>query len=190
MSIEIRDGTGSKKTAGVTATNRLKVQSVTKPTVSAESEDGGTAFVVSNRDFETITTTGTDTPILYIKNNSDTRNLHIYSIRTCGTQVQKWNLNRGITGGIVTSALTASVETLNLAKTTTNEIAAYSGIDAETFASTARLGHWINKIGHSEENFDGALILGPSNSICVSAELAIAGDVCVRVIAYYNSDEN
>ena len=118
----IQDGTGTRNKAQVDSQNRLHVLAVGESQLAYISEKEGSAYIIANRGFETITTINTETPICYIKNTSLTNNLHIYSIRTCGTQVQKWQMYAqvGATSSIITNALAGSVETLNLTKVNNN----------------------------------------------------------------------
>jgi hypothetical protein len=56
----------------------------------------------------------------------------------------------------------------------------YKGADAKTVTGT-EVPTWINGIGHSQPDFAGSLILGPTASIAFSVKPAAVGDVCLTV---------
>ena len=71
------------------------------------------------RRFCNITTTATEHAILHLKNTDANRDLHITSIRTCGTQVQKWKLYQGSTGGtLITDETLGSTSNMKVGNAT------------------------------------------------------------------------
>jgi len=172
-------------TAAVDDKQRLQTRSVTVPVMTDRSHDAGESFVFASGDFINITTVDTETGFLYIKNNSTSKDLHIQSIRTCGTQTQKWKLYSNVTAGtLVSGAVAGSNNNLNLGSSVASDVTVYKGADATTITDGTMMEHWINEIGHSKEDFQGALILGPSDTIAITVETAIAGDFCSRIIGY------
>ena len=166
--------------------NRMNVSSREAKRFYYASRDKGQAFALVSGDFIPITTINIETGLLHIKNTSTTKNLYIENVRTCGTQIQKWKLYNNSTGGTLISGAVAGGST-NLNLTSSNEADAdvYKGADLVTVTGGNMIEHWVNQIGHSVEIFNGALILGVNDSIQLTVELAVAGDVCARVIGYY-----
>lgn len=182
----IQDGRGTGKKVEVDAQNRMTTFADTRSILAEISRNHGNSYVFSHMDYVALTTTGTETGILHVKNTSATLNLHIVSIRTCGTVINQWKLYKNSTGGTLISDQTAgSAVNMNVTSSNTAEATVYKGADAKTVTGGTMMGHLINDIGHSDEHFDGAIILGRNDSIELSVEVASAGDVCCRVIGYY-----
>ena len=72
MGFEIKDGTGTGKSAGVDKNNRLQTESVTITSLSSTSKKDGNAYTVGTDGiFSGTFTVGVDNAILYCKNNED-----------------------------------------------------------------------------------------------------------------------
>lgn len=184
--MKLEDGTGSGRLAKVNSDNQLETIAVVASEMEFESERHGDAFVLASGDFIAISTLNTETGILHVKNTSSTKNLYIHSIRSCGTQIQKWKLYKNSDAGtLITDEAAGSSSPLNLTSTKTIEANVYKGANGKTVSGGTMLEHWVNDVGHSQEEFEGALILGNGDSIELSVELATAGDICCRVIGYY-----
>ena len=175
-------------TASVSETNKLQTTAVSIPVMTEVSRQIGQSFVFASGDFINITTTNTEYGFLFIRNDSTTKDLHIQSIRTCGTQLQKWKLYANITGGTLLTGETAgSDNNLNLGSSNASDVTVYKGANGVTHSGGTMLEHWITDIGHSREDFEGALVLSPSDNIVVSIETPVAGDFCSRIIGYRGS---
>lgn len=186
MSEIIEDGTGQGHTLKVNKKNRATVSAENKPVMAIVSDEEGDAYVFASGDFIAITTTDTEFGILHVKNTSTTKNLHIYSIRSCADVINKWKIYKNSTGGTLISGATAgSSNNLNIVSQNTADVNCYKGADGTTVSGGTMLEHWINDVGHSTEVFDGSLILGRNDSVELSVEVPSAGDVCCRIIAYY-----
>lgn len=74
----ITDGTGSNYRAGVTSSNRLKVDSLSESAYREAVEDGR-GFNINSFDKSLSATTG-DQAVLYIKNNSSSKDLELVNI--------------------------------------------------------------------------------------------------------------
>ena len=184
--MKIKDGTGSGNEARVDSKNRLRTYSVAESDLADASKEDGQAFVISHQGFISITTTGTETGILHIKNTSTTKVFEIHSIRTCGSVIQKWKLYKNSNAGtLITDQVAGNVNNLNIASANEADMTVYKGANAKTVSGGTMLGHHINDVGHSEDLFEGSLILGTNDSIELSVELASAGDVCCRVIGHF-----
>ena len=183
----IEDGTGSGNKAKV-EDNKLQVESVSVPKVSDVSEYEGAAFVLATLDFVTLTNVQ-EHAVFYLKYTGD-KKLHINKIRTCGTGVQKWLLYKGSTGGtIVSSGTSVGATNINLASSNILSTTAYRGADSLTQTGGTVFENWINNGGHSEEDLNGALILGKNDVIVLTCTNAATIDVCVRVQCYEHGDD-
>ena len=184
--MKIQDGAGSNRQAKVDALNRLETHSTTQSEASVVSEIDGLAFNFSHGDYISLTTTGTETGILHIKNTNISKALKIKSIRTCGDVINKWKVYKNSTGGtLISDQNSGNAINLNIQSENSADVVIYKGADAKTVTGGTMISHLINDIGHSDEDFDGALILGTGDSIELSVEVASAGEVCCRVIGYY-----
>jgi hypothetical protein len=184
--MKITDGTGTGFEARVDAKNRLSTTAVVESEMEYISEEDGQTYVISHGDYIAISTLNTETGILHIKNISTTKELHIHAIRTCGTQVQKWKLYYNSDAGtLITDQTAGSSANLNIGSPNVADLTIYKGADAKTVSGGTMLGHHINDVGHSEDGLEGALILGTNDSIELTVELAVAGDVCCRVLGYF-----
>lgn len=182
----ILDGTGQGHRLKVLEDNSIPVTAVAKSEMVDTSEKTEKAFIFANGDFPSITTLNTETPILYVKNNSATEVLHIFSLRSCGTQVSKWRVRKNITGGtIISNQVEGLKNNLNISSSTECECTVYTGVDGDSFTGGSMFEHWINDVGHSIEDFQGAIILGPDDSLTLTVEVAVAAQVCCRMIGYY-----
>ena len=140
----------------------------------------------SSGEFTSITTTGTETGIFYLKNTSETRNLFINAIRTCGTVAQKVTFYKNPTGGtLITDETAAQATNLNFTSSNSASADVYRGADSKTVTGGTWLGQHINHVGHSTVDTSDALVLGRNDSLAVAFELASAGEVCVAIVAYY-----
>lgn len=150
------------------------------------SKDEGEVYSYSTGGFISITTTGTETGVFYLKNDNSLKNLHIHSIRTCGDQIQKIKIYKNsTTGTLISDQVVGGTGNLNFTSKNEPSSTCYKGANGKTVTDGTLSGQHINNTGHSNELMDGALILGKNDSITITFELAVAGDVCVRVIGYY-----
>jgi len=182
----ILDGTGQGYRLKVLEDNSIPVTAVAKSEMVDTSETTEKAFIFANGGIPSITTLNTITPILYVKNTSTTEVLHIHSLRSCATQVSKWRVYKNITGGTILSNQNLGLNNnLNISSATDCECTVYSGADGDTYSGGSMFEHWINDVGHSIEEFQGAIILGPDDSLTLTVEVEVAAQVCCRMIGYY-----
>jgi hypothetical protein len=131
--------------------------------------------------FIPLTTTGSFNAVFYLKNTSETKNIHIGKFRTCSNQICEWKLAHTITAGTLFTDQTAATQmNLRVGATTTLTANIYKGADGKTMVGT-EVPTWINNIGHSQPDFAGSLILGPTSSIGIAVKPAAAGDICLTV---------
>ena len=182
--MRIQDGTGGSKLARVNDDHRLGVDSVSASKIHDISQEKGSVYIFTTAGFISISTTGTEHGMFYLRNDSSS-DLFIHSIRTCGNQIQKIKIYKDVTGGtLVTGAVAGGSENLNHTSSMSASATIYKGANGNTVVGTLA-GQHINGVGHSDEQFDGAMILGKDDTIAITCEMAVAGDFCIKVIGYY-----
>lgn len=154
-----------------------------------EHAEKGEAFWLATG-FIALTTTGSFNAVFYLKNNSETKNIHIGKLRTCSTQICEWKMLHTITAGtLLTDETDAAQMNLNVGAVKTLIADVYKGADAKTVTGT-EVPTWINNIGHSQPDFEGALILAPTASIAFTVKPAVAGDACLTIECWQSETEN
>ena len=185
MSERIIDGKGRGYEAEVNSDNKLQTFSVSQTEMTNISQKDGDAFMFATANHIDIPIADTVYGVFYLKNTSETKDLYIESVRTCSTAVNLWNLYKNPTTSTVIDDQTAGVKnTLNFTSASTADADVYQGTGTN-FTGGSLLENWVNNIGHSAEQYGGAIILGKNDSIGVSAKLKASGDACVRVVGYY-----
>lgn len=166
-------------------------QAFTQSEIHAEAREHSRQgqFFLFATSFIPLTTTGSFSAIFYIKNTSTTKTLHIGKLRTCSDQVCEWKfIKNPTTGTLISDATAAAVENMNFGSSVLYVGDVYKGADAKTITDGVEAGTWINNIGHSQPDWEGAIMLGPGDSIALSVKPAVAGDACVTVSAWQNGD--
>lgn len=153
-----------------------------------EHSEKGEAFWLATG-FIALTTTASFSAIFYIKNTSETKNIHIGKLRTCANQICEWKMAHTITAGtLLTDGDAAAQMNLNVGATKTLIANVYKGADAKTMTGI-EVPTWINNIGHSQPDFGGSLILKPTASVAFSVKPAAGGDVCLTVECWQSASE-
>lgn len=128
------------------------------------------------------------TNVLYVKNTSTTKDIHIGYLRTCNEVSGKWRILDAPTA-LGTSALTASNSNRSNATPLVATVQAFSTAGT-TFTDGTAIGQWIQGAGHSIQPFDGSYILGPNDSF--GLEFApfngTAGEMCVTLQCWQITD--
>lgn len=101
-----RDGTGGGYLAKVTNTNRVSVSAESFSGIAVASLDRASAFSVGTQGTVSITTTGADSAILYLRNDSVSP-LVVGGFVVSSTQTGTWTVRRNPTGGTITTSGTA-----------------------------------------------------------------------------------
>lgn len=170
--------------AQVKSNQKLAVEAVTVTRAAYFADVEDESYLLATGGFISLTTTDTETGLLYLK-YTGTGHLHLTSIRTCGTAANKWLMYKNPTGGtLISNAVAATVTNTKLESSNTLSCTFYKGVDGDTISGGTVMENWINAVGHSTENFGGALILAKNDSIGLSVEVSSAADVCVRILAY------
>jgi hypothetical protein len=185
MSIVIKDGAGTGNTARVSG-NRLNVQAFTRARFADVSEKNEKCYLLCTNGFISLTTTGAAQALMYIKNTSTTDHLHIENIRACGEVPQKWIIYKNATGGTLISDQTAGASNnIFLSNDNAPDLNNYIGADGKTVTGGTLIDQFINRAGHSIEDFGGAMILEKNDSISLTCEVTAAGDICLRALVYF-----
>lgn len=101
-----RDGTGGGYLAKVTSTNRVAVTTESVTAAAVASLERASAFSIGTQGTVSITTTGADSAILYVRNDSALP-LIIGAFAVSSTQTGTWTVRRNPTAGTITSSGTA-----------------------------------------------------------------------------------
>jgi hypothetical protein len=180
----IEDGTGEGLHAKVNASNELHVRARGVPRISEVTKNQEESYYLHSG-FVNLTTTGSFSGIIYVKNNS-AKDLCLQMVRTCGNQVQQWEWYRNPTAGTLISGGTAKTpQNLNFSANKDAAATVLAGSDGATVTDGTLAAHWINDVGHSSEMIDGAVMLGSGNSLALMCKPAAAGAVCVTILAWF-----
>lgn len=184
MSTTIMDGQGGNKRAGVTDTNRLKTQAITVTELTAATEDSN-SFVAAS-DFVTLTTTGDFSGVFYFKNDTEDRDFHIDSLRTCNDSFCYYKIYRNVTAGTLVSSGTAG--TLVNGSFGSNDIptaTVLKGADNLTATDGELLGTHMQGAGHSTQEWKGGIDLTPGTSMAILVKPSTnPTEVCVQLIGF------
>lgn len=184
--MKIEDGKGTGRLAQVDTNNRMLTQAAASTELHENSKTDAEVYMFSTGAFITISTTATETGILYIKNTNTTKDLFIHSIRTCGEVGQKVTLYKNPTGGtLVTDQTAAQTTNLNFKSSNIASADVYKGADTKTVSGGTWVGQHINGVGHSTIDAGDAIILGRNDSLAVTFEVDSAGEVCAAIVGYY-----
>ena len=184
--MKLEDGTGKGNLAKVDEDNRIHTNALNVPLIGNISKDTGRAFIFRT-DFIALTTTGSPSGVLYIKNDSS-ENLHINSIRTCGDMAwHKATVRKNPTlGTLISGGTNSQAIGLNFSSAASYDGEVKIGTDSDTVTDGTLLTQWQSGVGTHTENFDGSLILGKEKTLAILIEPSAAGDVCVGVFGFYN----
>jgi hypothetical protein len=185
---QIEDGTGSGAKASVDASNRLLTKAIENCDCKDNSINKAQSYEFATGAFIAPTTTA-EHAILYVKNTSSTKRLHIHVIRTCGSVVQQWILYKNDTGGTIISDANAGVEVNH--NFSSSNVAEADVWAASAAGKTRSGGSWmsqhINDVGHSNVDYEGALILSQNDSLTLTVQNVASATTlsCARIHAYY-----
>ena len=178
----IEDGKGNGNIAEVKDNQKLATESVSIPRKAYIADANELSFMFSTGGF--ITLTSGESAIMYIQYTGN-GHLHIDTIRTCGTGVQKWKMYKQSTGGtIVSNAVAAATSNTNLSSSNQPSSTVYKGAQGYTQTGGTIFENWINNGGHSLENYDGTLILAKNDVLVLTCEVSSSIDVCARIICF------
>jgi len=161
----------------------LQTWGVNIPEISHHTQHGHNFWIAS--DFVSLTTAAGFSGVFYLKNTHATRIIAMGFLRTCNDQVCQWKTFTNPTGGTLISGGTATTAyNANVSSGKTLSATVLGGADGQTVTGGSQVGQWINNTGHSLQWFDGSVILGPGDSIAVTAKPAADATVCVTAMCW------
>jgi hypothetical protein len=183
------DGTGNGYQAAVNSSNRLEVQAVTTPTTANISQRDGQCFIVAS-DFVSLTTTGSFNGIMYVKNTATDKDLHIEKLRACGDgsgSVQLRVIKNPTSGTLISDANSADINNANLSSAVAFSGLAYAAsADGKTVTDGTNFTQFISMLpGHTIQEYSGAIILGPGDSMAITAKPSASSNFCIEVQCYF-----
>lgn len=185
----ILDGAGSNRRAKVNSRNKLLVRSTAEPIVAAVSAEQGLSYLLAS-DFISLTTTGSFNALMYVKNTSTNKNLHIGKIRTCSSGsgfMQVRLIAQPTSGTIVSDANSSDLSNANLSSGNVFDGISYSASgDGKTITDGSNFAQFINMSpGHSVQDYEGSIVLGPSDSIGLTCKPSVATIICIEIQCYF-----
>jgi hypothetical protein len=191
MGQQIEDGTGTGNRASVNENNKLNTFAISEPEIAEISERTGEAFIITS-DFVALTTTGSFSGIVYIKNTNTSKQLFIDKVRVCGTGSSMGSMQcvfykNPTTGTLISDANDGIVVASNLGSTVTftGTIYAASG-DAKTVTDGTQFSQFtIHLPGHTIQEYDGALIIPGGSSMAIAVQPSYATTACIEIQGFF-----
>ena len=182
MGWRVEDGKGNGFHAGVNDENQLLTQSEIHSETRQHTDDGE-VFILGS-DIISLTTTGAYSGILYIKNTSTTKNFYIDDIQCQSNGVTcNWRLTRNPTTGTLISNATAGLEgNMNFSNAGVFDGDVYKGADTYTVTDGTTIATGADKLMDGEVR--GGIVLGPTNTLAISADPSAAAEVSVVIIGW------
>lgn len=175
----IEDGQGQGRLAFVTDEGQQLVLSETH-TEARHHSATGEVYLINSGFVTTGAVADAFVSILYFKNTSTTKVMHIGFFSTWTEVATKWNLIKNATSISNSTATTAANMNISSTKSLDATVEYGSATSATTGGTT--IANWISPgPGFSANNFAGAFILGPTDSFVLEAApfAAAAGEVAV-----------
>lgn len=148
----------------------------------------GRAYSFSTAGFSTIATALFETGILYAKNTHATESILIHSIEIGGDQVTKWRLYKNPTTGLlISNAIAGGEENLKFDSTETADADVFKGTEADTVTDGSVVKSEVTPVGSLIIPYGGGIILAPDDSIALTADMVIAGDVFASMDVFFDS---
>lgn len=142
----------------------------------------GEAFVITSGFISVSATADQTSALLYIKNTSTTKSILINRVQPNSEVAAKWRLKVDPTG-LSASTATAAVNMNRSSSNTLDATVEYGAQDATVTGGTV-LADWIVPGGAADFSLEGALILGPNDSLAVEVipfAAATGGEASVNV---------
>ena len=184
MPYTIMDGSGKAYSAKVDSENRLHTKAITVTELTAATEDALTFVGASG--FITLNDTAAFSGVYYLKNNTEDKDFHIDTIRTCNDGFTYWETFTTPSGGTLLSSGTAVPLTNGSIGSTVNPSSiSLSGADTLTVTGGTSLGTHMQGAGHSVQEFKGGVDVTPGQSLAIVAKPANAGTiVCLQLVGF------
>jgi len=168
---KIQDGKGKNGDMSVSSSQRGNVSAKTARRKFYVSRDDGRAF---NAVYDPVTAAAGEYTA-YLKNTSTSRNLHISIVEFHSVEAVKWRV--WSVSGTAAAGESVTPTNLNLSSNIPAEAVCMAGDTAITgLTAIAQIGsHRTPALGDSEMDFEGALILGPSDAIAIEYDTGTGG---------------
>ncbi len=178
--MRVQDGTGKGYEAKVDDEGQLHTRSQMHKEARHHAETGNNFLIVSG--YVTSSASADQfASILYFKNDSTTKNVYVGQIRSCTEVAAKWRLYQNPTS--ISNSTSITPLNTNFSSAVTLDGTAEYGSSTSTTTGGSILMTWINSAGHSTQDFQGGIILGPQDSFSIEMApfAAAAGEVCLLV---------
>lgn len=175
----IEDGQGKGQLAYVTNEGQIFVLAETH-SESRHHSGLGETFILSSGFITSSAVADTFVSIIYFKNTSTTKNMHVGFFSTWSEVSSKWKLIKSATSISNSTATTAANMNISSPKTLEATVEYGSATSATTGGTT--IAEWISPgPGFSANNFNGSFILGPTDVFVLEMApfAAAAGEVSV-----------
>lgn len=182
--LEIKDGTGTGNRAKVNERKELTVRSRAVSGLHDESLLGGEAYWVGTT-LIPVTTAAGYTGVLYVKNDNDTGDVIIagWRLRLAGNVVQYWRLRvKAATGTLIDSGTDLTPSNVNVASARVLNANVKQGSNGQTVTDGKIVSEWVNNVGVENLDMEGALVLGPGDSLTLECFPQADGDVSAAVL--------
>lgn len=185
----IKRDAASMRAQDVTIDGQALVQAEVHTEGRHHSERGET-FIVRSGFITSSATADTFASIIYLKNTSTTKQVHIGYLRTCNEVAAKWKFIRNPTS----ISNSTAVIPLNMNFTSAIMMDATTEVGSATSTTTggSEMGTWIQGgPGHSDPNFSGSFIIGPNDSFALEMApfASVAGEVCTTFEVWQTDTE-
>jgi len=159
---------------------RVLTDSIAKTDLGHAAQSGKTFALTT--DFISLTTLGSYSGIIYIK-NTDTVYIEIGVLRACGTTLSQWKIYKNpTTGTLISGGAAITPVNTNFISGVSLSVTAVKGADARTVTDGTLLGQWVCAADNCEFILDGAIILAPNNSIALVCKPFAAGEFCAWLL--------
>ena len=177
MSIEIEDGRGSGRRAGVDEEYRLEVHSVSYSESSDVARFKGATYLWTSS-----YSAGTGNEVIYIKNTSTTQNLIIdkATVNSVLTGLFELNVAAGTAGGTTITGANSNLTSGNAASASSYGNASVTGITPGTRLDMAR----VAANGRATMELNDILILGLNDAVSITYT-GSTGIVDIIITGYY-----
>lgn len=147
----------------INAQGQALTQSETHKEVRQHSGEGD-AYMVASGFVTHVNTADTYTGILWIQNDSATKNIHIGYVRGCNEVAGKWQAKRGVTALSSSATVTPVNMQFGSKKTLSATVEAANATTSVFTGGTLFTQFMQGGPGHSVFDFEGAIILQPGES--------------------------
>jgi len=188
MSNLIKDGKGRGYLAEVTQDQRLRTESTILTNMYSVSIDDQLAFFATTG-FVPLTTTTSFSGVMYVKNTSATKNLHIVLVRPSEDVLTAWKFIVGPTGGtLISNAVAATTTNANGTSPRGADALVYQGADGDTVTGGIEATHFYSNVGGNAIQLDGSVLLPVNGTFAFVAKPSAVANVNMTLMFYFNDN--